>query len=133
MPRFILLEHTGAPDDPVGRHYDLLLEAGEACRTWRLAELPSAGGPAVVAVEIAPHRLAWLDHLAGEVSGGRGHARRVDGGTYEPALEPSAAAGPPEHVCVTLIGDHATRKLELLRTATGCTALEKGASHQIWG
>jgi hypothetical protein len=122
MPRFILLEHTGAPDDPVGRHYDLLLEVGEACRTWRLAEIPSAGGPAVAAEAIAPHRLAWLDHEAGEVSGGRGYARRVDGGSYEPALEPSAAAGGPEKTRVSLVGDHATRQLELLRTATGWTA-----------
>lgn len=122
MPRFILLEHTDAPDDPAGRHFDLLLEAGEACLTWRLAELPSAGDPAVAAEAIAPHRLAWLDHEAGEVSGGRGHARRVDGGPYEPALEPSATAGPPEQVCVTLIGDHATRQLTLDRSATGWTA-----------
>ena len=44
MPRFALLEHTGAPDDPGGRHFDLLLEAGEACRTWRLLEIPQADG-----------------------------------------------------------------------------------------
>jgi hypothetical protein len=125
MPRFILLEHTGAPDDPVGRHYDLLLEAGDACRTWRLAENPSAGGPAVAAVEITPHRLAWLDHLAGEVSGGRGFARRIDGGTYEPALEPSAEGAPPESIHVRLVGDTSTRSLLL--------DPEKGASHQIWG
>jgi hypothetical protein len=83
MPRFILLEHTGAPDDPVGRHYDLLLEAGEACRTWRLLALPLAGGPAVAAIELPPHRLEWLDRLEGEVSGGRGHARRIAAGRYE--------------------------------------------------
>lgn len=82
MPRFAILEHTGAPDDPAGRHYDLLLEAGDACRTWRLAELPVPGGPPVTAVELPPHRLAWLDHVAGEVSGGRGYARRVAGGEY---------------------------------------------------
>jgi hypothetical protein len=122
MPRFILLEHTGAPDDPAGRHYDLLLEAGDACLTWRLAEVPSAGGPAVAAEAIAPHRLAWLDHEAGEVSGGRGHARRVDGGSFEPALEPSAADGTPENIRVSLVGDHATRRLELLHAATGWTA-----------
>jgi len=29
MPRFAILEHTGAPDDPSGRHFDLLIEAGE--------------------------------------------------------------------------------------------------------
>jgi hypothetical protein len=82
MPRFVLLEHTGHPDDPAGLHYDLLLEEAEACRTWRLAEIPAAGGAAVAAEPLPPHRLAWLDTLAGEVSGGRGFARRVDAGTY---------------------------------------------------
>jgi hypothetical protein len=84
MPRFIILEHTGAPDDPAGRHYDLLLEDGAACRTWRLAALPELGGPTVEAIEVSPHRLAWLSHEAGAVSGGRGFARRIDAGTYEP-------------------------------------------------
>lgn len=83
MPRFVLLEHTGHPDDPAGRHYDLLLEAAEACRTWRLAEIPAAGGPPVAAIPLPDHRLVWLDRLEGEVSGGRGFARRVDAGAYE--------------------------------------------------
>ena len=122
MPRFILLEHTGAPDDPAGRHFDLLLEAGDACRTWRLTVIPPAGGPAVAAEAIAPHRLAWLDHEAGEVSGGRGHARRVDGGAYEPAFEPIATAGGPERIFVSLSGDHATQQLTLERSAAGWTA-----------
>jgi len=81
MPRFALLEHTGAPDDPTGRHVDLLVEDGDQCRTWRLADVPLADGPAVTALEIAPHRLAWLHHLDGPVSDGRGHARRIDSGT----------------------------------------------------
>ena len=85
MPRFVLLEHTGHPDDPAGRHYDLLLEEPEACRTWRLAEIPVAGGEPVAATPLPPHRLAWLEIEAGEVSGGRGFARRVDAGTYAPA------------------------------------------------
>ncbi len=122
MPRFILLEHTGAPDDPAGLHYDLLLEAGEACRTWRLAEIPSAAGPAVTAVAITPHRLAWLDHAAGEVSGGRGFARRIDGGTYEPALEGSIKGAPPESIRVRLVGDTSTWPLLLARSAEGWTA-----------
>lgn len=83
MPRFAVLEHTGAPDDPAGRHFDLLLEAGAACRTWRLLSLPTADGATVAALELPPHRLVWLERLAGEVSGGRGFARRVDAGTYE--------------------------------------------------
>jgi len=122
MPRFILLEHTDAPDDPAGRHFDLLLEAGEACRTWRLAEIPSAAGPAVAAVAIAPHRLGWLDHVAGEVSGGRGFARRIDGGTYEPALDPSADGSLRQRIRVRLVGDTSTWPLLLARSAEGWTA-----------
>jgi hypothetical protein len=83
MPRFAVLEHTGAPDDPSGRHFDLLLEAGAACRTWRLMAVPKAGGDSVAALELPPHRLVWLDRLEGEVSGGRGFARRVDAGSYD--------------------------------------------------
>jgi hypothetical protein len=83
MPRFAVLEHTGAPDDPAGRHFDLLLEAGAACRTWRLWAVPDHGGDAVAAVELPPHRLVWLERLEGEVSGGRGFARRVDAGNYD--------------------------------------------------
>jgi len=83
MPRFAVLEHVGAPDDPAGRHFDLLLEAGAACRTWRLLVLPSTTGDTVVAVELPPHRLVWLERLEGEVSGGRGFARRIDAGSYD--------------------------------------------------
>ena len=85
MPRFVFLEHTGHPDDPAGRHSDLLLEESEACRTWRLTEIPTAGGEPVAARPLPPHRLAWLEIEAGKVSGGRGFARRVDLGTYQQA------------------------------------------------
>lgn len=83
MPRFAILEHTGAPDDPTGRHYDLLLEVDDSCRTWRLAEVPRAGGSPVAAFELSPHRIAWLDTVAGEVSGDRGFVSRVAAGEYE--------------------------------------------------
>ena len=83
MPRFAILEHTGAPDDPAGRHFDLLLEAGPACRTWRLLSVPEQGADAVAALELPPHRLVWLEREEGEVSGGRGFARRFDAGNYE--------------------------------------------------
>ena len=92
MPRFALLEHTHAPDDSAGLHYDLLIEAEAACRTWRLATLPEAGVPAVAAVELPPHRLAWLDHEAGPVSGGRGFARRIDGGACTVESTPAGLA-----------------------------------------
>ncbi len=108
MPRFVLLEHTGHPDDPAGRHFDLLLEESQACRTWRLAEIPRATGPAVAATPLPDHRLVWLDRLAGEVSGGRGVARRVDAGSYEWLTKP--AAGP---VVVALRGDTLSGRLTI--------------------
>ena len=92
MPRFALLEHTGAPDDPTGRHVDLLVEDGDHCRTWRLSDVPLTNGPSVTAVEIAPPRKAWLDHLDGPVSGGRGRARRIDSGTCRLVTAGEAAA-----------------------------------------
>ena len=116
MPRFVLLEHTGHPDDPAGRHYDLLLEDGPACRTWRLAGIPVADGGPVATVELAPHRLLWLDRLEGEVSGGRGFARRIDAGTFEPVV----VAGAPEAADGCLVVDlHGRALAGRLRLAPG--------------
>lgn len=115
MPRFVILEHVNAPDDPTGRHYDLLLEHGPACRTWRLAAIPACGGGEIGAVEAAPHRLAWLDHDAGPVSGDRGFARRIDGGTYEPA----GTMDDREAVSVILEGDRLAGRLEVVRAGDG--------------
>ena len=82
LSRFVLLEHTGHPDNPTGKHFDLLLEQPDACETWRLADIPQVEQPALVATQLPDHRLIWLDRLEGEVSGGRGFARRVDSGSY---------------------------------------------------
>lgn len=114
MPRFILLEHVGAPDDPAGIHVDLLLEAdGGLCRTWRLAALPRPGAGPVDARPLAPHRVAWLDHEAGDVSGGRGFARRIAAGVYEPAV--AGVTDEREAISVTLRGDRFTGRLHLVR------------------
>jgi hypothetical protein len=115
MPRFALLEHTGAPDDAAGRHYDLLLEAGDACRTWRLAEIPTLGGSPVAAVELPPHRLAWLDHVAGEVSGGRGFARRVDAGDYRIVTSDAATLMTATRCTITVTSPFLPLQIELER------------------
>ena len=128
MPRFILLEHTNAPDDPTGRHFDLLLEAADACRAWRLAGLPRADGPAVAAVELPPHRLAWLDHEAGEVSGGRGFARRISGGTHEPTPSALREAIPAAAIDVLLRSARATCRLVLMRDEAGWIAMLRSGS-----
>jgi len=113
MPRFALLEHTGAPDDPVGRHFDLLLEGDRACRTWRLVEPPVAGGPAVAAHELPPHRLAWLDCVEAEVSGGRGVARRVDAGTFAVVSLDAATLDAATAIVIAVIGGAASGRMRV--------------------
>ena len=119
MPRFALLEHTGAPDDPAGRHFDLLLESGADCRTWRLAAVPEPGGPPVAAVAIAPHRRAWLDHEAGPVSGGRGFARRVDAGVFSSASAVGDPSGSAEPIELDIRGTLLAGRLTLAPVADG--------------
>jgi hypothetical protein len=81
MPRFVILEH----DHPV-LHWDLMLEAGDALKTWRLAAPPTAGHT-IAAVYLAEHRREYLDY-EGPVSRGRGSLKRWDRGVYA-ALEQS--------------------------------------------
>ena len=115
MPRFAILEHTGAPDDPAGRHFDLLIEAGDSCRTWRLVTLPEPGGQSVAASELPSHRLAWLDHAAGEVSGGRGFARRADAGTWRSATGDAVDVATSSHLALHCAGDVLAGRLEISR------------------
>ncbi|NCZ97448.1 hypothetical protein EBZ02_09955, partial [bacterium] len=116
-------EHTGAPDDPAGRHFDLLLEQGAACRTWRLIDLPQPGGPAVAALELPPHRLAWLDTVAADVSGGRGHARRVAAGTFEPLSLDADSLSAATVLVLKLVGEPISGRLRLESIAAGWRAI----------
>jgi len=118
--RYALLRHTGAPDDPNGCHYDLLLEDGEHCRTWRLTHRPVVGEAAQAAVELAPHRLVWLTPRSAAVSGGRGWAEGVAHGSYAGVL-PSEAQAP---VIVQLLDGALTG---WLRLQDGCCVLEESA------
>jgi len=91
MPRFAILTHN----HPF-LHWDLLLEDGESCQTWRLMLKP-AEGIAVPAERIADHRLVYLDY-EGPVSGDRGTVTRFDAGTFEWLANESS------HVEVELFG-----------------------------
>ena len=42
--RWVLLEHVGDPNDPEGRHFDLLLEDRSECRSWQLRQIPILDG-----------------------------------------------------------------------------------------
>jgi hypothetical protein len=76
MPRFVVLRH----DHPV-LHWDLMLEAGEVLRTWRLAAPLSPSGGAVEAAASFDHRRLYLDY-EGPISGGRGSVVREEHGTF---------------------------------------------------
>ena len=76
MPRYVILEH----DHPT-LHWDLMLEAGEVLRTWRLAAPPRPGGK-VAAEPSFDHRLVYLDY-EGPVGGDRGTVSAWERGTCE--------------------------------------------------
>jgi hypothetical protein len=73
--RFVILEH----DHPI-LHWDVMLEAGDALQTWRLAAPPVIGA-VVEATALGDHRRAYLDY-EGPVSGGRGNVKRWDAGDF---------------------------------------------------
>ncbi len=80
MSRYVILVH----DKPT-IHWDLMLQSGDALKTWRLLVEPTfeelLRGP-VAAEEIHDHRLAYLDY-EGPVSGDRGNVIRFDQGTFD--------------------------------------------------
>jgi hypothetical protein len=119
MPRFVLLEHVGHPDDAGGRHFDLLLEDGPACRTWKLLDVPQLGSEAVAALELPRHRLEWLDTLEAEVSGNRGVARRLDAGTFEPAALDADSLAEAASLVLELSGARLTGRLRLEAVGDG--------------
>ncbi len=81
MPRFVILRHELPPGAQRGLHWDLMLESGDALRTWALSGEPGTAG-AVDAEQLADHRLAYLDY-EGPVANDRGSVTRWDWGDYE--------------------------------------------------
>jgi DNA ligase D-like protein (predicted 3'-phosphoesterase) len=78
MPQFVILRH----ESPQGVHFDFMLEADGVLKTWALPGPPAAGAE-MECVQLADHRLAYLDY-EGPISGGRGSVTRWDRGTYAP-------------------------------------------------
>ncbi|HYV34210.1 MAG TPA: DNA polymerase ligase N-terminal domain-containing protein [Gemmataceae bacterium] len=76
MSRYVILQH----DHPF-LHWDFMLEAGPALRTWRLASPPSVG-VVIEATAIGDHRIAYLDY-EGPLTGNRGAVVRWDFGEFE--------------------------------------------------
>ena len=119
MPRYVILEH-----DHPHRHWDLMLEAGDALRTWRLSAAP-APGAAVAAEPSFDHRRLYLDY-EGPVSGGRGAVVRCDRGEFDWEAQEEG------RVAVRLRGERLWGLLRLERAGDGSwsasfTAEERGA------
>lgn len=97
-----------------------MLEVGDALQTWVLSELPHdwrdiegtaiAASNSVAAVQLADHRLAYLDY-EGSVSGDRGTVTRLDAGTYE------SRRRAPDRLLVDAAGETIHGEIELQRTA----------------
>jgi len=77
---FVILAHTdyGAP------HFDLMLDTGQALRTWQVPDDPLLMDTHASEhiTQLPDHQLAYLDY-EGPISRGRGVVRRVDAGGYE--------------------------------------------------
>jgi hypothetical protein len=106
MPRFVILEH----DHPF-LHWDLMLEAGNVLRAWRLLEPPEPGRT-IRAEALGDHRSIYLDY-EGPVSGNRGNVRRWDAGAFTWELDM------PERAIVRLAGNRCRGQAILERTPDG--------------
>ena len=129
MPHFVLLYHECPPDYERDSHWDLMLEVGETLRTWAVAQLPASWPEAVhrtralhpgcaptatinevEAEQLGPHRRDYLEY-EGQVSGGRGHVVRIDGGTY------STKSESPECWALAIAGQILSGTVELRQTS----------------
>ena len=83
MLRFVVLYHDCPDGHPRPSHWDFMLEEIKAAtlRTWAVERAPHEPGP-LVAESLGGHRLEYLEY-EGPISGGRGHVRAYDRGTYE--------------------------------------------------
>lgn len=115
MPRFVVLFHETPPEYDPPPHFDLMLEAGGALRTFALPHWPAAG-ETVGCEQLADHRLAYLDY-EGPISGGRGHVTRHEAGEYEIVKETSEA----------LVLELSSQRLH------GTLTLQRLADSQPWG
>ena len=97
--RWILLEHTPSLTDPAEKHFDLLLEDSNRCRSWRLVKNLVLDVTFQEAVPTPFHRLEWLSVEACEVSRGRGSAKRVMGGFFNGDLPTDEKEGIQIKLC----------------------------------
>jgi hypothetical protein len=111
MPRYVILRHEGSATYQPGVHWDLMLEMGEALRTWALAELPSAAHP-IASRQLPDHRLAYLEY-EGPIAGDRGSVTRWDAGEFELLSET------PDELTISFAGNQLRSRATLSRRGIG--------------
>lgn len=103
--RFVVLEHEWR-----GVHWDVMLEDGDALRTWAV-DAPIVAGAELPARALPAHRTAYLSY-EGPVSNNRGRVRRVAQGRFR-ALEWGT-----DRVRVVLDGDQLVGEVTLERAGS---------------
>jgi hypothetical protein len=95
--RFVLLHHTAVPDP----HFDLMIESAPRgpLLTWRCPHDPFTV-PVTPATKIQDHRPAYLT-FEGDVSGNRGHVRRVREGDGDLTTAPDGTVTLSPHLRLT--------------------------------
>lgn len=101
--QFVILRH----DHPFV-HWDLMLEAGQSLRTWRLHDEP-VPGTTTSAESLPDHRPCYLDY-EGPVRGDRGMVSQWDRGCYAILRQTDTS------LQVTLAGRRLQGELRLCRT-----------------
>jgi hypothetical protein len=116
MGRYVILRHECPAEYKPGVHWDLMLETGDALRTWALAVEP-APGIVIAAGELPDHRLEYLDY-EGPISGDRGAVSRWDAGRFELLSES------PSELLVQFAGVRLSGNASLMRAADNSKSWE---------
>lgn len=80
--RYVILHHKLPASQGRGPHFDVMFETAVGLQTWAVETFPELDGPAVPALSLPIHRLAYLDY-EGPVSNNRGTVQRVRSGVYD--------------------------------------------------
>ena len=83
MNKWVLLEHKVYSANSFDIHYDLLVENGGDCLTWKFLKLPLLNQASIEISKQPNHRLVWLNRIEHELSDNRGFVKRVDHGTFK--------------------------------------------------
>jgi len=83
MNKWVLLEHKVQSVNSLDTHYDLLVENGKDCLTWKFLKLPLLNQAATEIFKQPNHRLVWLSRIQHELSGNRGFVKRIDHGIFK--------------------------------------------------